>query len=345
MPSIDKHRRQLLHGMAGAMAIPALGACGMGHAAGAAPPSVDAAIRDFAKLQPDTTSALVQVDAPLGGWSAGHQPGKQIFVGSAVKTFILAQFLRDAEQLRDNISESAACTIDDEYRSPGSAVLGDLSGTTAWRNVLEAMISHSDNTATDLALARVGPDRVRALIAQAGLSNTQIPDSTRRLFSYLAGAPAGTDLGWSGMQRLARGDSMGYTERDDVINAQQSMLSTAEDMVRWYGNALSGRYFTQAKSRTEFKRISSMADAMSSVVPEGLEAYGKGGSIDWRDFHCIAVPGQMLVDRVPVNFCFVLNWRAGDSTSITRLPDFVAAVSAVLSSTEQAVRSAGLTRS
>ena len=58
------------------------------------------------------------------------------------------------------------------------------------------MIAHSDNTATDIALAKVGPAKVRALIAEAGLTATQIPDSTRRLFSYIAGAPEGRT--WAG---------------------------------------------------------------------------------------------------------------------------------------------------
>ena len=70
------------------------------------------------------------------------------------------------------------------------------------------MITHSDNTATDAAMAAVGAPRVRALIGEAGLAATQIPDSTRRLFSYIAGAPEGVDLGWEGIQRMSAGESV-----------------------------------------------------------------------------------------------------------------------------------------
>ena len=66
------------------------------------------------------------------------------------------------------------------------------------------MIAHSDNTATDIATEKVGADRVRALIAQAGLRSIRIPDSTRRFLSYILGAPAGVDLGWPGISRLTR---------------------------------------------------------------------------------------------------------------------------------------------
>ena len=45
---------------------------------------------------------------------------------------------------------------------------------------VEAMILHSDNTGTDMSMKLVGVDKVRAFIASAGLTNTLIPESTRR---------------------------------------------------------------------------------------------------------------------------------------------------------------------
>src|SRR5205814_7642733 len=118
-----------------------------------------------------------------------------------VKTFILAQYLRDVEDGR--LTEDKQMAIDDSVRSLSSPVFLKLTGTTPAVSVLEAMIAHSDNTATDVAMAAVGADRVRGLIAEAGLKSTQIPDSTRQLFSYLAGAPEGVDVGWPRLQRLA----------------------------------------------------------------------------------------------------------------------------------------------
>src|SRR6478672_10022291 len=67
-----------------------------------------------------------------------------------------------------------------------------------------------DNTATDIALLRVGPDRVRSLIAAEGLETTLIPDSTRRFYSYNVGAPLGVDIGWSGVKKVMKsGHSLG----------------------------------------------------------------------------------------------------------------------------------------
>ena len=84
------------------------------------------------------------------------------------------------------------------------------------------------------------------------------------------------------------------------MNDHQTMLSTAEEMVHWYQRALKGEFFRKPETLLEFKRIQAMADSLWHVVPADTLAYGKGGSIDWQDFHCFALSGQMD------------SWRAGD---------------------------------
>jgi beta-lactamase class A len=272
---------------------------------------VQAAVARFAKL-PASASCLVVADHPSAPWQAAHDPASRLFIGSAVKTFILAQFLRDVEA--GLLSEDGAMPVDDRVRSPSSPVFLNLSGTAPARSVLEAMISHSDNTATDIAIGAVGAAPVRALIAEAGLKATQIPDSTRRLFSWLAGAPEGVDIGWEGIERMQAGLLPGTVR--PPLNDQQTMAGTAEEMVSWYRQALSGAFFTEAATLVEFKRIQSMADSIVHVVPADTAAYAKGGSIDWEGFHCFCLPGQMIVSKVPVTFCFTINWTGpGDGIS------------------------------
>lgn len=335
-------RRHALRTAAAALATPAIVACGGGGSrlsfAQAAPASVSQALAEYARMEPETSNALVRVDAPLAPWSAAHGQDRKLFIASAVKTFILAQFLRDNEVARNGVTEATACEVSDLHRSPGSPVLGQLSGTSNYRNALEAMISHSDNMGTDITLSAVEADRVRTLIAQAGLAQTQMPDSTRRLFSYLAGAPVGVDLGWANMLRMQNGDNLGLTPRTDVINAHQSMLSSATDMVSWYQQVLTGKFFAQPATRREFKRISSMGDALWIVVPEDIIAYGKGGSIDWEGFHALCVAGQMRVKEVPVSFCFTLNWRGNTSDSNSRTGEFAAATAKVLAAVADTMR-------
>ena len=340
LPSMG--RRQALRNAAAAIAAPALVACGGGSSfssyAQSAPPSVTQAVAEFAAMAPETTGVLVRVDAPLAPWSTGHGTERKLFVASGFKTFVLAQFLRDSEGAGSRLSQNNSCEVSDRFRSLGSPVYGRLSGTSDYGKALEAMIAHSDNTATDIALAAVGPAPVRALIAQAGLTQTQIPESTRRFFSYLAGAPIGVDLEWSDILKIQNGESTGLRERQDVINDTVSMLSSATDMVTWYQQALAGKYFTTAASLREFKRISSMATALWLTVPEDTVAYGKGGSLDWDDSNVVFLAGQMRVKDIPVTFCFTLNWTGGTLTSNTRIAEFGAAISKVLGAVNTSLR-------
>ena len=264
---------------------------------------VQQALDSFIAL-PATSAALVSVVQDTSRWEVAHNADGHLFMGSAVKTFILAEVLRQCESAQ--LSEDQPLPIDDQVRSLVSPVFAELSGRTPLRSVLEAMISHSDNTATDAALAVCGVAPVRALIAQANLQQTEIPTSTRQFFSYLAGAPYGTDLGWAGMEALQKGKSFGKSRLP--LNRRETMASTAREMVAWYEKALSGTFFSEPETVTEYKRILAMGDAIALVVPAGIAAYAKGGSIDWEDFHCFALAGQMILDGTPATFCFAINW-------------------------------------
>jgi beta-lactamase class A len=306
---------------------------GIGRAAAPdGPARVRAAVDRFARL-PATSSGLVVAEHPITPWEVAHDPAARLFVGSAIKTFILAQFLRDVEAGR--LSEESQLKIDDTVRSLGSPVFLHLSGTTSARIVLEAMIAHSDNTATDVALAATGPAQVRALISRAGLKQTQVPHSTRRLFSYLAGAPEGADLGWEDMQRVANGGLAGTPRRP--LNDSETMVSTAEEMVRWYQQALRGAFFEKPATFIEFKRIQGMAGVIAMVMPPDTVAYAKGGSIDWQDFHCLCVAGQMIVATVPITFCLTINWTGPDDGVATMTQSYMAAAADVLRGAAQAV--------
>ncbi|MBR0680709.1 serine hydrolase [Roseomonas eburnea] len=264
---------------------------------------IDDLVRAFAAL-PGETAVLLRASGPRGSLQAAHRASAPIFVGSCLKTFILGAWLQEVEAGRLSLDEPLA--VNDEHRSLISPVLGGLTGTAPARTVLEAMIAHSDNTATDIALHRIGAARVRALIAGMGLAGTRLPDSTRILFSTLAGAAPGTDLGWAAMGRIADGHPVGTPLAP--INPHQTMVSTALDLCTWYERVLAGQVFGEASSLAEFKRISAMADAMPRIAPPDVIAYGKGGSIDWNDSQAIAVAGQMVAGPVRATFFWGANW-------------------------------------
>jgi beta-lactamase class A len=277
---------------------------------------------------PGTTSFRIDVG---GDTVAAESPESQLFVASTIKTFIVCQYLRDVEAGR--LSEDEQLPVNDSIRSVDSPVFLNLTGTTPARSILEAAIAHSDNTATDIALLRVGPDRVRSLIAAAGLRATLIPDSLRRFLSYNYGAPPGVDLGWAGLQQALRQPP---GPPHPPLNEQETLASSADDMVSYYKRALAGQFFTKPETLTEFKRI----HLTNMAFPDDTIGYAKGGNLDTvatesstvADFHVLSYAGQMVVNATPVTFCFVVNWTSVDpnSTSGTLTPAFVEVVKASL---------------
>ncbi len=275
---------------------------------------------------PGNKSGQIDVDASRRPWQVTHDPDAALFCGSCFKTFVLTTYLQDVEAGR--LSESEQIKIDDDIRSVGGEVFERLTGTAPARIVLEAMMAHSDNTATDAVMWRVGVDKVRAFLSNAGLVRARIPDSTRRFFSYVAGYPVGVDMGWAGLETMQAGKNDRPTR--PAINDQQTMVCPASDFVSYYKRALAGEFFRQKQTLAEFKRIHAMADAIA-VVPPDTPAYLKGGSISWDGFYCMATAGQMIVAATPITFCLILNWHERDGSEATVVSAYKQAVADVLS--------------
>jgi beta-lactamase class A len=273
------------------------------------------------------------IDVGRSSWRADYQADKPLFVGSAFKSLVLSTYLQEIEAGRLSLSDPLR--INDDIRSLSSPVFGanpdpakNLQGEAPARSVLEAMIAHSDNTATDAILRHVGVEKVRGFIAATGLTATKIPDSTRRAFSYFAGAPPDTDQGWAGMLRIIAGESFGPIRT--AMNDHETMVSTAAELVSYYQRVLMGGFFAKPETLIEFKRISAMADMISRLVPPDIAAYAKGGSVDWQDFHAICGAGQMILGRTPVTFCFTVNWTGPDDSVPKMFGEFKNAAAGML---------------
>jgi beta-lactamase class A len=257
-----------------------------------------------------------------------YQPDAMLFCGSCFKTFVLTAFLQEVEA--GNLDESEQLAVDDSIRSAVSPVFAHLSGTTQARSALEAMIAHSDNTATDIAMKRVGVDRVRKFVADAGFDKARIPDSTRRFFSYVAGAPQGEDMGWKQIEALLAQDKPDTSKYRPALNDVETMSVPASEFVTYYKRALAGDYFKKPDTLLEFKRIQAMADSIVHVVPADTVGYMKGGSIDWNGFHCMALAGQMIARDVPVTVAFMHNWTDGDGDAKEITAAYVKSVADVM---------------
>jgi beta-lactamase class A len=260
---------------------------------------------------------------------------KVLFVGSAIKTFILCEALRQAESpnLIENLT-TTQLTLDASVWSADSATFNppNLIGKVSERTALEAMILHSDNTGTDMSLKHVGPDKVRQFIASAGLKSTMIPDSTRVLFGYLLGAKDYKTFTW---------EQLGAAKSQIVnspLNKVQSMASTADEFVSYYARALQGEFFQSKETLNEFRRILAMGDAIWLLpVPLGVSAFVKGGSIDVPGFHAVCAPGAMLFNDRWVYFCLAINWYAATEADPNTVNAFLSAASRTLLSVKQAL--------
>ncbi len=220
--------------------------------------ALGAALQRYLAL-PGTKSYLIHAGPGGSLGQLAYHPNRFLFTASAYKTFVLGQYLCDVEA--GLLSEDEQLVIDDSVRMISSPVFFKLAGTTQARSVLDAMIAYSDNTATDLATGKVGADRVRALLAQLGLSSIRIPDSTRRFFSYLLGAPAGVDLGWPGVEETAQ-NLPGILQ--PPLNAVITLAGSVRDFVSWYEQALQGTVFSKPETLRAFKRFQSESDTDSA---------------------------------------------------------------------------------
>jgi beta-lactamase class A len=291
----------------------------------------------FDKLPGDTA---IKIFAPaINGkpaFAAELNPTKQMFVGSAIKTFILAEALRQADA--PNVVQTMTAkqlTLDASVWNVDSATFNppNLIGAVSERTALEAMIQHSDNTGTDMSLKLAGPENVRQFIASAQLNDTAIPDSTRVFFGYLLGAKNYKTFSWNELMAATNSPMV-----NSPMNKVQTLASSAGDFVSFYSRALRGEFFKNKETLAEYQRILSLGDAIWLLpLPLGGSAFCKGGSIDIPGFHALCAPGGMLFGDRWVYFAFIHNWYAAAETDPKTVTEFTNAVSQAMTIVKDAL--------
>ncbi len=277
-------------------------------------------------------------DAGRPAWSVELNPDDRLFIASAFKGFALAECLRLEEESLDprsatplaaqlNARLAQQLPLDDEVFSPGAPVFNPphLTGQVTLRTALEAMISHSDNTGTDIVLHHVDPERVQAFIDGIGLQQSQIPASTRQFFGYVFGLPDWQDTTWADTQA---NDPAAMAR--PILNDTITMASTADELVSFYSRALQGEFFQYAETLAVFRSILAIGDAVLLSMPLGVSGFGKGGSIDFDGSHALTFAGGVYVPDRWVYFAMLLNWtdsEGGLSTEV--LGPYIAASRAI----------------
>lgn len=280
-----------------------------------------------------------KIAVPQRNFVADFNPGQRLFVASAIKTYILCEALRQADsQDIKSALEAQDMVLDSTVWSFGSPTFNppNVTGVVSERTTLEAMITRSDNTATDMMLKLAGADNVRAFTASAGLTNTLVPDSTRAMTGYLFGAPNYKNLTW---------DELNYwitqPQVHPFLNNVETLASSADDMVSYYSRALQGEFFMYRETLNEFRRVLTLCDFIYLIpLPLGVSAYAKSGNADTEGFHARAIAGGMFVAGQWAYFSFIINWYAESSEDRKTVQQFYSAIHRALTLVRDALVSA-----
>ena len=265
-------------------------------------------------------------DAGRPGWSAVVDADRELVIASGFKAFVLAEYLRQAEATLDPAASTPLAVqlieqmqeelvLDEGVFTLGSPIFNppNLTGKVTARTVLQAMILESDDTAADMMLQRVGPERVRELIASLGLGQTRIPDSTRQYIGYVFGDPDWRNLTWAKLLPLV--NDTPYPPRF-ALNDEITMASSANDLVSFYARALSGEIFRYSETLAAFRTILSLKDEIAQIFPLGVNAFVKGGSLDAFTDHVLSGAGGMYAAQRWVYFAVILNWDDAEAGTV-----------------------------
>jgi beta-lactamase class A len=208
--------------------------------------------------------------------------------------------------------------LDESIFTLGSPITNPphLTGTMTARTALQAMILESDDTATDMILKRIGPDRVRDLIASQGLTQTRIPDSTRQYVGYVFGDPDWRALTWAQLLPLVQNTS--YPPRF-ALNDEITMASTAHELVAFYSRVLLGELFQHHETLVAFRAMLALKDQIAQIFPLGVNTFLKGGSLDAFSDHVLSAAGGMYAAQRWVYFAVILNWSSEEGGTVAEI--------------------------
>jgi beta-lactamase class A len=284
-------------------------------------------IRDLFSDLPDRKAIKIWAPATENGPEVLVQlnASQRMFVASTMKSIILCERLRqlDSPTVEKQIT-GHELALDESVWSPGSAIFNppDLSGLVSERTAMEAMVVHSDNTATDMVLKETGADAVRSLIASIGLKKTMIPDSTRIFAAYLVGAPNYKTITWDELTKFPS-EKLAHPFLNDI----ETFASSPDDLVLFFSGALQGRFFSHRETLFQFRRILLLGDINHLVpFPLGMSVFGKAGYADIPDEHARSIAGAVYFPDRWVYFSMVLNWDAEQAEDPITVKAFYAAI-------------------
>jgi beta-lactamase class A len=156
----------------------------------AASPSDTARGGDAARLEARVRARLDSLDARTYAYARDLGTGREIAVRadepvntvSVIKLPIMVLAYRDAEAGRLNLDERYTIRDVDLRRGTGVLQTFAVGLQPTWRDLVTQMIITSDNSATDILIARLGLDRVNAMLDSLGYRETRLRMPIGQLF-------------------------------------------------------------------------------------------------------------------------------------------------------------------
>lgn len=249
------------------------------------------------KLRQRIRSLAARLDGTLGVYVHALGNGEQVAVNadepfpmaSVFKIPILAELFCRVHEGKESLDGRIA--LADEMKSPGSGVLKELSAGTALRvgDLAMLMIIVSDNTATDILLARLSKDAVNARLRACGLERTTIAMDCRELLYDLVGlseTPDGPETRRLAMERLRRRqiDAHSRVYHDEGVNmtTPREMGRLLELMVREArasGEEPGPLPAEVCRRMLDILRRQQVRNRLPLLLPPGVELAHKTGSL------------------------------------------------------------------
>lgn len=219
----------------------------------------------YAKHIPSGRTIAIRADVPMNTLSV-------------IKIPVMIQVFRDVEAGRLNLTDRYTIRPEDLRRGSGLIQRFDVGLSPTIRDLIDQMIITSDNTATDILIAKVGRDRVNQMLASFGFTQTRLERTTGDLFRevWIRSDP-----------KFATLTDREVYERGFPNDAQSSARSFAleGDSTRWLG-------------RTTAREM--------SVLLEGIRD-GKYASAEHSRMMMSMLYGQFYASRLPQR----LMWKPG----------------------------------
>jgi beta-lactamase class A len=230
---------------------------------------------------------------------------------SVIKIPVMILAFRDSEAGKLNLDERY--TVKPEDRRRGSGLLQTFAPglSPTYRDLVTQMIVTSDNSATDLLIARLGLERVNALLEEAGFERTRLLRTTGDLFRRVWELADERNAALTDAEVFDRG-----FPRDE--GAFERSFALEGDPGEWLGSA-TARESTRLLERIYAGTIASRASCdemieilkrqfydsrLPRLLPNGVEAAHKTG--DWppiagNDVGILYHPGGPTIVSIYVN--------------------------------------------